>query len=314
MLVSSVFQLLLYTLIRETLYYSLPFNISAGKLFRELAIEKFLGAIANDSLQGFEHAVNDVRFNLSSNRGRLQMSSLINAGKIKRNKDQPLQQDMPYEMRFMDDSYLRDIMGLQEIIIHSLADKEIFRTHPPDYFKDHFQMENSTIGTFTRDGLIAYSVLYFPGEREDNFGADINLARDELNKVVHLATVAVHPDYRGNSLQSRMQGIHLEVARRMGYDHACCMVSPKNRPSLQNIFSHGLIIKALKLKFDSRLRYIMHKNLSCPSIIGPEEIRIKSSDIEGQISLLKRGFLGFRLVELPDGFEVSYGRAWISMA
>ncbi len=35
------------------------------------------------------------------------MSSLINAGKIKRNKDQLLQQDMPYEMRFMDDSYYR---------------------------------------------------------------------------------------------------------------------------------------------------------------------------------------------------------------
>lgn len=242
------------------------------------------------------------------------MYSLINAGTIKRNKDHPLQRDMPYEMGFLDDGYLRDIMGLQETIIHSLADKEIFRTHPPDYFKDHFQMENSTIGTFTSEGLIAYSVLYFPGEREDNFGADINLARNELNKVVHLATVAVHPDYRGNSLQAKMQGIHLEVAQRMGFEHACCMVSPKNRPSLQNIFSHGLIIKALKVKFDSRLRYIMHKNLSCPSFMGPEEVRIKSSDTEGQIRLLKQGFLGFRLVALPDGFEVSYGRARTSIA
>jgi hypothetical protein len=83
------------------------------------------------------------------------VSSLINAGTIKRNKDQTLQQYMRYEMRFMDESHLSDIMGLQEIINHSLADKEIFRTHSPDYFKDHFQMENSTIGTFTSDGLIA---------------------------------------------------------------------------------------------------------------------------------------------------------------
>lgn len=80
------------------------------------------------------------------------------------------------------------------------------------------------------------------------------------------------------------------------------------------MFSHGLIIKALKVKFDWRLRYIMHKKLSCPSIIGPEEFRIKSSDIEGQIGLLQLGFLGFRLVELPDGFEVSYARAWTLMA
>ncbi len=175
-------------------------------------------------------------------------------------------------------------------------------------FKDHFQMENSTIGTFTKDGLIAYSVLYFPGEKEDNFGADINLPREELDKVVHLATVAVHPAYRGNSLQSKMQGAHLRLIQKMGFEHVCCMVSPKNRPSLQNIFSHGLIIKALKIKFGWMLRYIMHRNFSNPCIIGPEEIRIRSSDIEGQIDLLDRGFLGFRLVELPDGFEVSYGK------
>ena len=114
-------------------------------------------------------------------------------------------------------------------------------------------MENSTIGTFTSDGLIAYSFLYLPGEWKDNFGADIDLPRNELNRVVHMATVAVHHAYRGNSLQSMMQGIHLGVAQRLGYDHAC-MVSPKNRPSLQNIFSHGLIIKALKIKFGWRLR------------------------------------------------------------
>lgn len=58
----------------------------------------------------------------------------------------------------------------------------------------------------------------------------------------------------------------------------------------------------------------MHKNLSYPSIIGPEEVRINSLDIEGQISLLKLGFLGFRLVALPDGFEVSFGRVWTLVA
>jgi ribosomal protein S18 acetylase RimI-like enzyme len=238
----------------------------------------------------------------------MQMSSLIKSGIIKRNKNQPSQKDMRYEMRFMDESHLTDIMRLQDTIIHNLGDKEIFRTHSQDYFKDHFQKDNSTVGAFTKDGLIAYSILYFPGEKEDNFGTDINLPQDELDKVFHLATVAVHPAYRGNSLQSMMQSIHIEVAQKMGYEHACCMVSPKNRPSLQNIFSYGLIIKALKIKFGWRLRYIMHRDLSNPYVIGPEEIRMKSSDTRGQIDMLNRGLLGFGMVNLPDGFEVSYGR------
>lgn len=238
------------------------------------------------------------------------MSSLIKAGTVKKNKDLPSQKNMRYEMRFMDESYLMDIVELQDLIIRDLPDKEIFRTHPPDYFTDHFQIENSTIGTFTNDGLIAYSILYFPGDGKDNFGIDIFLNQDELDKVVHMATVAVHPAYRGNSLQKMLQGVHLEIAKGMGYEHACCMVSPKNRPSLQNIFSNGLVIKALKVKFDHRLRYIMHKHLTLPCTVCPENYRIKSTDVEGQVGLLNQGYLGFRMIELPDGFAVSYGRAW----
>ena len=40
----------------------------------------------------------------------------------------------------------------------------------------------------------------------------------------------------------------------------------------------------------------MHKNLLHPSAIGPEEIRINVFDIEGQVDLLKKGFLGFQMI------------------
>jgi ribosomal protein S18 acetylase RimI-like enzyme len=236
------------------------------------------------------------------------VSSVIEAGRIKKNKGSILQEDVSYEMRFMDEGDLKDMMVLQEIIVKNLSDKEIFRTHPPEYFKDHFKVDNSVIGISTDDGLIAYNVLYFPGMHTDNFGTDIDLPSDELDKVVHLETVAVHPAFRGNSLQRRMEGVHLRIIQEMGYVHVCCMVSPKNRPSLQNIFSNGLAIKALKIKFGWRLRYIMHKNLLHPSAIGPEEIRVNGLNIEGQVDLLKKGFLGFQMIKLADGFEISYGK------
>jgi len=236
------------------------------------------------------------------------MSSVIEAGRIKKNKGAILQEDVCYEMRFMDEDDLLDMMALQEIIVQNLSDKEIFRTHTPDYFRDHFKVENSVIGIFTDDGLIAYNVLYFPGVDGDNFGTDIALPSDELDKVVHLETVAVHPAFRGNSLQRKMEGVHLRTIQEMGYKHVCCMVSPKNHPSLQNIFSNGLVIKAVKIKFGWRLRYIMHKNLLHPSAIGPEEIRINGFNIEGQVDLLQKGFLGFQMIKLSDGFEISYGK------
>jgi len=65
------------------------------------------------------------------------------------------------------------------------------------------------IGVFTDDGLIAYSAMYFPASSDDNSGIDIDLPAEELNRVAHLAKVAVHLAYRGNLLQRKMQGSHL---------------------------------------------------------------------------------------------------------
>ncbi len=233
---------------------------------------------------------------------------MIDAGIIKKNKGSPQEEDAGFEIRYMDEDHLTEIMALQEVIVQNLADKEIFRTHSIDYYRDLFQVENAAIGAFANDSLIACSILQFPGNIEDNFGADVDLPKEDLSRVVHLAKVAVHPAFRGNSLQRKMLGIHIKVAMEMGCHHACCMVSPKNRHSLQNMFSHGFIIKALKFKFGSSLRYILHKNLLRPDIVVPDEIRISSSNIGGQICLLNRGFLGFRLVQFCDDFEISYGR------
>lgn len=235
------------------------------------------------------------------------MHLLPNAGWIKKDRSLLSQRDMRYEMRIMNERDLDDIMELQTIAIQSLKDQEVFRTHPADYYLEHFQRGSYVIGTFTDDGLIAYSILYFPGDHEDNFGRDIFLPMDELNKVAQLATVAVHPAYRGNSLQKTMYSVSLDEAKRLGFQHACCMVSPKNHPSLRNIFSQGLFIKSLKMKFNCRLRYIMHKNLDYPHVVCSKEVRIDSTDVAGQISLLKKGFLGFKSAAHHRGFSIFYG-------
>ena len=109
---------------------------------------------------------------------------MIEYRNIKRNKGSPLQADLSYEMRFVNESNLDEVMDLQEIVIHHLADKEIFRSHSADCFQEHLQMEKSAIGVFCQDGLIAYNIISFPGDGKDNFGLDINLPKDDLANVV----------------------------------------------------------------------------------------------------------------------------------
>ena len=50
------------------------------------------------------------------------MHSLLKAGEIKRNKCMPSQKSVHYEMRFMDESHLTEIVKLQNIITHFLDD------------------------------------------------------------------------------------------------------------------------------------------------------------------------------------------------
>ena len=268
------------------------------------------------------------------------MSGLIDSGDIRRNRKKLSsgsefdRDDCPYEMKFLDKDSLQELMSLQNLIGKNLPEPEIFRLHSKKDFKDIFQSEHSVIGVATDDGLVAYSIIRIPGLAEDNLGRDIKLAKEEHIKVAHLQATAVHPLFRGNGLQQKLARAHLDELEKMGYNHVCCTVSPKNPISLANIMSCGFVIRGLIPKFEGWWRYIMYKDILCPSGAGAganratsnvtgtvtntdsnmsigggsleDEIKISCSDIEGQIDLLKRGFEGFRMAPLSRNPEVFY--------
>ncbi len=216
-------------------------------------------------------------------------------------------EDVGYEMKFLDISSIDEVVELQEIMAQALPDKEIFRLTTPEEFRDLLALQRSVIGVLTEDGLIAYNVVSFPGKEGDNFGADIGLAPEELEKVAHLKAVVVHPDYRGNQLQRRLAKAHQEVLRELGYCHVCSTVSPKNAISIQNHFANGFVIKGLKVKYGDRLRYIMYKNIFRTFVPGPEVVGIDSTDTDGQKMLIDRGFAGFKIQIQNGGWRVMYG-------
>jgi hypothetical protein len=109
-----------------------------------------------------------------------------------------------------------------------------------------------------------------------------------------------------------MGATHLRVIEEIGFEHVLCTVSPKNPFSLRNVFSNGFVIRGLKPKFEGAWRYIMYKNLLHAICFQCETVSIKGSDIEGQVNLLSRGYLGFDIRLLSADFEVFYGLARIS--
>lgn len=249
---------------------------------------------------------------IDSGPSSVKMSSLIEKGWIKRNKGSPSEEHVGYEMRFVDGTALKDVVNLQQTVAMNLPDPEIFRPHPVEDFGAFFRMEGSVIGVFTEEGLIAYSIIHLPGEGEENLGKDIAIPAEEQKSLAHLQATVVHPIYRGNSLQRRMAGAHLKVIKDLGSEHVCCTISPKNPASLRSILSCGFVVKGLKIKFGWMLRYIMYKNILRPLAIGPEEVWMRSSEIQRQMDLLKGGFLGFKMARLSEGYEICYGRGLAS--
>lgn len=70
----------------------------------------------------------------------------IEAGTIRRRKAALPLEEVSFEMMFLDEGCLKDVVELQE---------------------------RSTIGVLTKDGLIAYNMISIPAGDMDNFGADI---------------------------------------------------------------------------------------------------------------------------------------------
>lgn len=216
-----------------------------------------------------------------------------------------------------------ELLRLQNVIAANLPCPEIFMLHDDFYLREILRHERSVIGVTTEEGLIAFSMIRIPGLANDNLGRDINLPEEELCKVAHLQAAAVHPAYRGNGLQRKLTFAHLDVIEEMGYEHVCCTVSPKNPISLSNYLSCGLAIEGLCPKMQGWWRFILHKNNRPANSIDPEvavdlnmsmngsgihreESRIRISDIEGQLDLLRRGFKGYKIASHPEGVNVFY--------
>jgi ribosomal protein S18 acetylase RimI-like enzyme len=242
------------------------------------------------------------------------MCHLIRTDEAQKNRDHPSQESLRYDMRFLDESALQAVSNLQGLIARSLPSLEIFRLHEENYFKSLLKLDRFVIGIIIDDGLIAYSLISVPGKAEENLGRDIGLPEEELGSVAHLQAVAVHPAYRGNGLQKMMGAAHLKVIEEMGFEHVLCTVSPKNPVSLRNILSNGFVIRGLKPKFGGVWRYIMHRNLLHPISLRSCPVIINGLNVEGQLDLLDRGYLGFDILDfdsktLSADFEVCYGTA-----
>lgn len=105
----------------------------------------------------------------------------------------------------------------------------------------------------------AFSIVH-PGLESFNLGNDLGFEEEALQRVVHMDTAAVDPDYRGRKLQYRLMAYAEEELSARGRKILLCTVHPENRYSLQNVLDQGYSIQKKLPKYGS-IRYILRKDL-----------------------------------------------------
>ena len=105
--------------------------------------------------------------------------------------------------------------------------------------------------------LAAVFSIIRPGLRDFNLGYEIGLSEEELLRVIHMDTAAVHPDYRGRGLQKRMMALAEENLRGR---ILLCTIHPDNRFSLGNALKLGYRIEKRVARYDS-VRYVLRKDI-----------------------------------------------------
>jgi ribosomal protein S18 acetylase RimI-like enzyme len=128
------------------------------------------------------------------------------------------------------------------------------------YTMRHIQEEGIIFTAVCEQKIIGFLMLHFPGKQVDNLGRDICLNEDHLSEVVHMDSLAVHPDFRGMHLQKTLL-IHGErYLSSTSYLYYMATVHPDNKYSLRNFLDLGYKIVKTTVKYNGYPRHILLKS------------------------------------------------------
>lgn len=232
------------------------------------------------------------------------MRPLLETGMIKEKLGDSEVREVEYSMTFLDESYMPQIMDLQEIIVQNLSRRDMLQAFSYDFMKEHIGPKGFIMGVFAGKRLVAFRNVYYPDSKdaEWNLGIDIGISDMELTKVANLQMVCVHPTFRGNALAPKMNRHALRLLKEQNtHYHICATVSPYNFYNVRVLLNSGFIIRKLKDKYGGKIRYVVYQNIKKPIQFDVDtSVSARLSDIEEQKKLFSTGLCGVALEQIGD--------------
>lgn len=164
----------------------------------------------------------------------------------------------------IDKDFLNEILTLQEKVILSIENKEIYFSSTKEDLLNQFNSDSYFLGikNLENNELIAFGSYLNKGLNKDNYAYDLDFDKNKILRTGQIDTTIVHPDFRGNNLQKILCKKLEEYSRKNGDLYLTATVSPVNLFSLNTFLKLGYENKKEKLKYDGMARCILCKVLS----------------------------------------------------
>lgn len=236
------------------------------------------------------------------------MQPTITTGWLRQKMDETQDRLARYKVTRLDEGQLPQVMELQQVICRNLQHRDLLQSFPKAFMRQHLGPRGVVLGVFVGERLIAFRNLYYPkpDDIEWNLGIDLNLAGDQLTKVVNFQMVCVHPDFRGNRLALILNRMALQILRNQGtHPHICATVSPYNIWNIPVLLATGFHIARLKIKYGDKVRYIVHQDLYRRRRFDDDStVDVCLDDLDTQKRLLDVGYYGVQLKQRePNGIK-----------
>lgn len=136
---------------------------------------------------------------------------------------------------------IADISHLMTAVKASMQNKDWFVADDEAYLYDILQdhgfilLAKSDIDS----SLAGFFVVKFPGLSEDNLGRHLDFSNGQLLQCAHMDSCVIHPNHRGNHLQSRMALLAEQKLARMNYSYLLATIHPNNCYSMNSMLRCG---------------------------------------------------------------------------
>lgn len=214
---------------------------------------------------------------------------------------------IPFHLRRLDLTDRDQLVRFRERIFAALPDPDMYVPEVPEFVDWHLSGERGLVfGIFSADQLIACSILGIPRPGMPNFADDLPVAIDP-QRVVHIASSMVAPEFRGFGLQKRLIAQRILIAIGLDRPILLARAALSNIVSWRNMLGAGLHIAQLLIMHQTRYRFLLARDLSqSPPHFQPVRT-VLLQDIPGHQQAIREGLVGYDFKSHPTDPGIIYG-------